>query len=82
MECSIPGFPVHHQLLELTQTHVHRVGDAIQPSHPLSSPSPPPCLIKIKRDKNYPLFNFLKKETEGKCKWSSNGGGGGAAMRT
>ena len=36
-----PGFPVHHQLPELTQTHVHRVGDAIQPSHPLSSPSPP-----------------------------------------
>ena len=41
MDCSIPGFPVHHQLPELTQTHVHRVGDAIQPSHPLSSPSPP-----------------------------------------
>ena len=41
MDCSTPGFPVHHQLLELTQTHVHRVGDAIQPSHPLSSPSPP-----------------------------------------
>ena len=38
MDCSTPGFPVHHQLLELTQTHVHRVGDAIQPSHPLSSP--------------------------------------------
>ena len=36
-----PGLPVHHQLLEFTQTHVHRVGDAIQPSHPLSSPSPP-----------------------------------------
>ena len=36
-----PGFPVQHQHLELTQTHVHRVGDAIQPSHPLSSPSPP-----------------------------------------
>ena len=35
------GLPVHHQLLEFTQTHVHRVGDAIQPSHPLSSPSPP-----------------------------------------
>ena len=35
------GFPVHHQLPELTQTHVHRVGDAIQPSHPLLSPSPP-----------------------------------------
>ena len=41
MDCSTPGFPVHHKLLELTQTHVHRVGDAIQPSHPLSSPSPP-----------------------------------------
>jgi len=39
MDCSTPGFPVHHQLLELAQTHV-RVSDAIQPSHPLSSPSP------------------------------------------
>ena len=38
---SMPGLPVHHQLPEFTQTHVHRVGDAIQPSHPLSSPSPP-----------------------------------------
>ena len=37
----MPGFPVHHQLPELTQTHVHRVGEAIQPSHPLLSPSPP-----------------------------------------
>ena len=36
MDCSMPGLPVHHQLLELTQTHVHRVGDAIQPSHPFS----------------------------------------------
>ena len=41
MNCSMPGLPVHHQLLEFTQTHVHGVGDAIQPSHPLSSPSPP-----------------------------------------
>ena len=41
MDCSRPCFPVHHQLPELAQTHVHRVGDAIQPSHPLSSPSPP-----------------------------------------
>ena len=40
MDCSTPGFPVHHQLPEFTQTHVHQVGDAIQPSHPLSSPSP------------------------------------------
>ena len=41
MNCSMPSFHVHHQLLEFTQTHVHRVGDAIQPSHPLSSPPPP-----------------------------------------
>jgi len=40
MDCSMPGLPVHHQLPEFTQTHVHRVGDAIQPSHHLSSPSP------------------------------------------
>ena len=41
MDCSTLGLPVHHQLPEFTQTHVHRVSDAIQPSHPLSSPSPP-----------------------------------------
>ena len=41
MNRSTPGLPVHHQLLEFTQTYVHQVGDAIQPSHPLSSPSPP-----------------------------------------
>ena len=41
MDCSLPAFPVHHQLLSFTQTHVHWVGDAIQPSHPLLSPSPP-----------------------------------------
>ena len=41
MNCSTPGLPVHHQLPEFTQTHVHRVCDAIQTSHPLSSPSPP-----------------------------------------
>ena len=40
-DCSLPGLPVHHQLLELAQTHVHWVGDTIQQSHPLSSPSPP-----------------------------------------
>ena len=46
MNRSTPGLPVHHKLPKFTQTHVHRVGDAIQPSHPLSSPSPPapnPC---------------------------------------
>ena len=41
MGCSMPGFPVFHRLLEFAQTHVHSVGDAIQPSHPPSSPSPP-----------------------------------------
>ena len=41
MNCSTPGLPVHHQLPESTQTHVYRVGDAIQPTYPLSSPSPP-----------------------------------------
>ena len=45
MDCSTPGFPVHHQLLELTETHIHRVGDAIQPSHPLSSPFPPASIF-------------------------------------
>ena len=41
MNCSMPGLPVHHQLPESTQTHAHLVGDVIQPSHPLLSPSPP-----------------------------------------
>ena len=50
MNRSTPGLPVHHQLPEFTQTHVHRVGGAIQPSHPLSSPSPPapnPSSIRV-----------------------------------
>ena len=42
MNCSTPGLPVHHQLPEFTQTHIHQVSDAIQPSHPWSSPSPAP----------------------------------------
>ena len=45
MHRSMPGLPVHHHLLEFTQTHIHRVGDAIQPFHPLSSPSPPSIRI-------------------------------------
>ena len=45
MDWSMPGFPVHHQLPELAQTHVHWVGDAIPPSHPLSSPSPPASIF-------------------------------------
>ena len=50
MDCSTPGFPVLHQLLELTQIHVHWVGDTIQPAHPLSAPSPPVfslCSIRV-----------------------------------
>ena len=49
MDCSTPGFPVHHQLPELAQTHIHRAADAIQPSHPLSSPSPPPSIFPSNR---------------------------------
>ena len=45
MDCSTPGFPVHYQLPEFTQTHVHQVSDAIQPSHPLSSPFPMPLIF-------------------------------------
>ena len=45
MDCSTPGLPVHHQLPEFTQTHVYWVSDAIQPTHPLSSPSSPPSIF-------------------------------------
>ena len=51
MDCNSPGFPVHHQLLELAQTHVHWVSDAIQPSHPLSSPSPPAFRLSQHQDR-------------------------------
>ena len=51
MNCSMPRFPVHHQLLESTQTHVHWVSDAIQPSHPLSSPCPP--AFNLTQDQNF-----------------------------
>ena len=57
IDCCMLGFPVHHQLPELTQTHVHLGGDAIQPSHPLSSPSPP-------------TFNL--SQHQGLCKWVSS----------
>ena len=55
MDCSTPGFPVYHQLPEFTQTHVHWVGDAIQPSHPLSSPSPPAFNLS----QHQGLFNWV-----------------------
>ena len=57
MDCSTPGFPVHRQLPDSTQTHVHWVGDAIQPSHPLSSPS-------------FPSFNL--SQHQGLFKWVSS----------
>ena len=53
MNCSTPGLPVHHQLLEFTQTHVLQVSDTIQPSHPLSSPSPP----ALNLSQHHGLFN-------------------------
>ena len=59
MDCSTPGLPVHHQLLGFTQTHVHWVSDAIQPSHPLSSPSP--------------TFNLFQHQ--GLSQWVSSSGG-------
>ena len=61
MNRSTPGLPVHHQLPEFTQTHVHWVGDAIQPSHPLSSPSPP-------------AFNLSQHQGLLQCQFFSSGG--------
>ena len=57
MDCSIPGFPVHHQLLEPTQTPVHCVRDGIQPSHPLSSPSPP--TFNLPASGSFPMSPFF-----------------------
>ena len=57
MDCSLPGFSVHHQLLELAHTHVHRVGDAIQPAHPLRSPSPP--AFNLSASESSPMSQFL-----------------------
>jgi len=60
MNRSTPGLPVHHQLLEFTETHVHRVSDAIQPSHPLSSPSPPREAPKFLRwPHNYMYYIYV-----------------------
>ena len=59
MDCSMPGFPVHHrQLPELAQTQVHRVSDAIQPSHPLSSPSPPAFNLSFPGSGSFPISQF------------------------
>ena len=61
MDCSTPGFPVLHHLQEFVQTHVHRVGDAIQPPHPLSSPSPPAF--------NLPNIRVFSKESVLRIRW-------------
>ena len=61
MDCSTPDFPVHHQFLEFTQTHVHRVGDATQPSHPVSSPSPPTF--------NFPSIRIFSNESVLCIRW-------------
>ena len=61
MNHSTPGLPVHHQLPEFTQTHVHRVCDAIQPSHPLSSPSPP----APNPSQHHGLFQWVNSSHEG-----------------
>ena len=55
MDCNMPGFPVHHQLPGLAQTHVHRVGDAIKPSHPLSPLSPP----SLSLSQHHGLFQWV-----------------------
>ena len=57
MDGRMPGFPVHHQLPEFTQTHVHWVGDAIQPSHPLSSPSSP--AFNLSQHQSFPMSQFF-----------------------
>ena len=62
MDCSTPGFPVHHQLLEPAQTLVHRVSDAIQPSHPLSSPSLLPFI--------FPSIRVFSSESVLHIRWS------------
>ena len=56
MDCSTPGFTVHHQLPELTQTHVHQAGDAIQPSHPLSPPIPPTFNLSPELSRKNPMI--------------------------
>ena len=59
MNRTIPGLPVHHHLLEFTQTHVHWVGDAIQPSHPLLSPSPPACPQSLPASESFPMSQLF-----------------------
>jgi len=66
MDCSMPGLPVHHQLLEFTQTYVHWVSDAIQPSHPLLSPSPPAFNLS----QHHGLFQWVSSSHQVVRYWS------------
>ena len=66
VDCSMPGLPLHHQLLELAQTHVHQVSDAIQPSHPLLSPSPPAFNLS----QHQGLFQRVSSSIRGPKDWS------------
>ena len=94
MNCSTPGLPVYHQLPEFAQTQVHRVGDAIQPSHPLSSPSPPADQF-LPASESFPmsqlfswgsqsigvsaLASFIPKNTQG---WSPSEGTGWISLQS
>ena len=63
MDCSTPGLPVHHQLPESTQTHVHQFGDAIQPSHSLLSPSPSAFSLSQNRHKDIKTLANVRKKS-------------------
>ena len=65
MDCSMPGRPVHRQFPEFTQTHVHWVNDAIQPSHPLLSPSPPDFNLSPYSNIHYQIHYYLYKQLAG-----------------
>ena len=65
MDCRTPGFPVHHQLLEHTQTYVHLLSGAMQPSHPLSIPSPPACNLS----QHQGLFQWVSSSHQGAKIW-------------
>ena len=66
MDCSTPGLSVHHQIPRFTQTHVHWVGDAIQPSHPLSSPSPPAGILQ---ESIFPSIRVFSNESGLHIRW-------------
>ena len=70
MDCSTPGFPVHHQLPEFTQTPVHRASDAIQPSHPLLSPSPPTFNLSQPRVFSNESFLHIRWPKYWRCSFS------------